>query len=200
MSDEKDLEKTELVQSEAEEEKGENEAAETETTVQSAEETEAKAEAAEDKAVDEKKDESDDQTGELVGETPVASEASQNVFAPENMEGVAPAVPAEKPKKVKKPLSKGAITGIVVGGIALVALIVCGIIFLPKLFKPAKDVVIDAAKETFTFAEEKSYAEELVDVNTIVETYYEEGGSNNYEFTINSVAGEEAFSGLTLCR
>lgn len=200
MSEEKDLEKTELVQSDVEAEKGENETVKTEKTVENVEETEVKEteKVEEDKTVEEKPDDSDDQTGELIGETPVAQEMPQNASVPENMGGVAPAIPADKPKKVKKPLSKGAIAGIVAGGVALVAAVVCGIIFLPKLFKPAKDVVIDAAKETFTFTDEKSYVEELVDVDTIVDTYYAEGGSVNYELTIDSIAGEEAFSGLTL--
>ena len=200
MSEEKDLEKTEFVDSNAEAENGEKEANAVEESVNPVEETKEveTTEVKEDANIQAQADESDDQTGELIGETPVAQEMPQNVFVPENMEGVAPAIPADKPKKVKKPLSKGAIAGIVAGGVALVAAIVCGIIFLPKLFKPAKDVVIDAAKETFTFTEEKSYVEELVDVNTMVDTYYAEGGSVNYELTIDSIAGEEAFSGLTL--
>ena len=183
MSEEKDLEKTEFVDSNAEAENGEKEANAVEESVNPVEEKKEveTTEVKEDANIQAQADESDDQTGELIGETPVAQEMPQNVFVPENMEGVAPAIPADKPKKVKKPLSKGAIAGIVAGGVALVAAIVCGIIFLPKLFKPAKDVVIDAAKETFTFTEEKSYVEELVDVNTMVDTYYAEGGFVNYE-------------------
>ena len=119
MSEEKDLEKTELVQSDVEAEKGENETVKTEETVENVEETEVKEteKVEEDKTVEEKPDDSDDQTGELIGETPVAQEMPQNASVPENMGGVAPAIPADKPKKVKKPLSKGAIAGIVAGGV-----------------------------------------------------------------------------------
>ncbi len=171
MSDEKDLEKTELVSSDESDKSGEEEITKTEVEAQAVEVKEA-ADTAE-PVNTQVQDESDDNTGELKQEN------------------------QEQPKKVKKPLSKGAIAGIVSGGIALVALIVCGIIFIPQLLKPDKDVVIDAAKETFAFSEDASYLEELIDVDAILDTYYEEGGELSIDLTVDSVTGYDELSGLT---
>ncbi|MBE5946911.1 MAG: hypothetical protein E7259_08250 [Lachnospiraceae bacterium] len=115
----------------------------------------------------------------------------QDVMAPAQPEG-------GKPKKVKKPLSKGAIAGIVTGGVALVAAVVCGIIFLPKLFRSDKEVVMDAVAETFTFSSSSNYIDELIDPVAVNEAYYSEGGSVNYNMALESVLGEDSFSGWQL--
>lgn len=115
----------------------------------------------------------------------------QDVMAPAQPEG-------GKPKKVKKPLSKGAIAGIVTGGVALVAAVVCGIIFLPKLFRSDKEVVMDAVAETFTFSSGSNYIDELIDPVAVNEAYYSEGGSVNYNMALESVLGEDSFSGWQL--
>lgn len=115
----------------------------------------------------------------------------QDVMAPAQPEG-------GKPKKVKKSLSKGAIAGIVTGGVALVAAVVCGIIFLPKLFRSDKEVVMDAVAETFTFSSGSNYIDELIDPVAVNEAYYSEGGSVNYNMALESVLGEDSFSGWQL--
>ena len=53
-------------------------------------------------------------------------------------------------KKPKKPMTKGKLGALIGAGVAIVALVVCGVIFLPKLFKSDKEVVLDAMEETFS--------------------------------------------------
>ncbi len=108
--------------------------------------------------------------------------------------------PAVKPKKqkapkVKKPLTGGKIAAIIGGSVALIALIVCGIIFIPKLFKPAKDVVVDAFENTFATTVDKddeSYMEDVIGINEMNETFSSTGGEINTDITLLSVAGVEA--------
>ena len=105
-----------------------------------------------------------------------------------------------KPPKVKKPMSGGKIAAIIGGSVAGVAAIVCGILFIPKLFKPAKDVVVDAFENTFaieTNEESKSYLQENADLDAIMDKYYAEGGQVSMSVTLNEVYGEEAPYDLT---
>lgn len=90
------------------------------------------------------------------------------------------------PKGPKKPLGKGAIAGIICGGVALVAAIVCGIIFIPKLFKSPKDTVIDAFEDTFSAsAQTDSYMEEVFGTSDMVKKMEENGASYEYQFSMN---------------
>ncbi|MBP3621097.1 MAG: hypothetical protein J6J16_04995 [Lachnospiraceae bacterium] len=109
--------------------------------------------------------------------------------------------PAGKPKKqkapkVKKPMTGGKIAAIITGSVALVAAIVCAIIFLPKLFKPAKDVVVEAFENTFTISanseEKQTYMEEVVGISDISKAFYENGGELGMTFALESVMGEAA--------
>ncbi len=100
-----------------------------------------------------------------------------------------------KPKKVKKPLSKGAIGGIIGGGIALIALIVCAIIFLPKLFRSDKEVVVDAFEATFGVDTEAAEADDD-GMTAFNEAFAENGGTRNVEITLNSIMGDTSVGGM----
>ncbi|MBQ8913656.1 MAG: DUF1720 domain-containing protein, partial [Lachnospiraceae bacterium] len=100
---------------------------------------------------------------------------------------VTPAVQpnGKKPKKQKgpkKPLSGGAIAGIITAVAAVIALVVCGIIFLPKMFKSPKDKVKDAFEKTF------KTSENAVDFN---KKLLEEGGEIKIGAKIDNLAGED---------
>ncbi|MBR3598608.1 MAG: hypothetical protein IKL53_01890 [Lachnospiraceae bacterium] len=88
-----------------------------------------------------------------------------------------------KPKKVKKPLSKGAIGGIIGGGIALIALIVCAIIFLPKLFPTDKEVIVDAFEATFG-VEADGEVEDIYGLEEINDKFATTGGKREYYFEV----------------
>lgn len=104
-----------------------------------------------------------------------------------------------KPPKVKKPMTKGKITAIIAGSVAFIALIVCGVIFLPKIFKPAKDVVIDAFENTFAADKESNnnYFDDILGRDDLDELYYEKGGEKTTTYTLNSILGNEDFAGLS---
>ncbi len=93
-----------------------------------------------------------------------------------------------KPPKVKKPLSKGAIGGIIGGGVALIALIVCAIIFLPKLFPSDKEVVVNAFEATFGI-EADANTEDVVGTQEIADKFATTGGVREFsmEITDNSM-------------
>lgn len=102
-----------------------------------------------------------------------------------------------KPPKVKKPMTKGKIAAIISGSVALLALIICGVIFIPRIFKPAKEVVIDAFENTFESNKgDMDYLDDLLGIDELVETYYDKGGDNVFTFTINDIAGVEGTDGL----
>ena len=104
----------------------------------------------------------------------------------------------QKAPKVKKPLTGGKIAAIIGGSVAGIAAIVCGIIFIPKLFKPAKDVVIDAFENTFAIeAEDNSFLAQNADLATINDTFNSTGGSVDMKLSIDEVYGEE-FPGFSI--
>ena len=88
---------------------------------------------------------------------------------------------AKKAKKPKKPLSGGAIAGIITACAAVVALVVCGIIFLPKMFKSPKEKVKAAFEKTF----DKS--DEALEFN---KKLLEEGGEIKVGFKTDEVGGQ----------
>ncbi len=95
-----------------------------------------------------------------------------------------------KPPKVKKPLSKGAIGGIIGGGVALIALIVCAIIFLPKLFPSDKEVVVNAFEATFG-VEADAKTEDVVGAQDIADKFATTGGVREFSMEItDSLTGE----------
>ena len=89
------------------------------------------------------------------------------------------------PTKVKKSMSKGAIAGIIGGIAAVIALIVCGIIFLPKLFDPKKKVE-DAFEKTFE-------TEETVDLADKIQS---DGGETSFTINLDTVMGEDINASL----
>lgn len=82
-----------------------------------------------------------------------------------------------KPPKVKKPMTGGKLAAIICGGIAAVAAIVCGVIFIPKLFRTDKEVVIDAFEATLNTDAESTYIEDTVGIADIMEKLEENGGT-----------------------
>ncbi|MBR3833060.1 MAG: hypothetical protein IKJ73_01970 [Lachnospiraceae bacterium] len=90
-----------------------------------------------------------------------------------------------KPKKVKKPLSKGAIGGIIGGGVALIALIVCAIIFLPKLFPTDKEVVVDAFEATFGI-ETEAETEDFLGAKEIADKFATTGGVREFSVEMSA--------------
>ncbi|MBO5509610.1 MAG: hypothetical protein J5962_04015 [Lachnospiraceae bacterium] len=105
---------------------------------------------------------------------------------------------AKKAKGPKKPLGKGAIAGIIGGGVALIVAIVCGIIFIPKLFKSDKEVVLDAMEATFSAsASGDSYFEETFGSSELSDKLTKEGGSVSMDFNIDEVSEISDLAGLS---
>ena len=94
-------------------------------------------------------------------------------------------VPAEDSnnKKAKKPLGKKGITAIICGGIALIALIIVGIIFIPKLLKSDREVVLDAFEATFMDGGATSF-EEITGYKDMLELYKEQGGKYDVALSV----------------
>ena len=102
-----------------------------------------------------------------------------------------------KAPKVKAPMTGGKIAAIIGASTVGVAGIVAGIIFIPKLFKPAKDVVVDAFKTTFVSeSSEPTYIAEITGSNEIMDTYYSDGGSIDMSFSIEEIEGDTSLSEL----
>ena len=102
-------------------------------------------------------------------------------------------VPTQPPKNKKK---VGKIVGISVACAALVALIVCAIIFVPRIFGNPKAKVEAALKENLKFSSVKNYMDDKVDFSSLQEKYLKEGGTVSSTITIDSVAGVDSLSGL----
>ncbi|MCM1083272.1 MAG: hypothetical protein NC428_07325 [Clostridium sp.] len=97
-----------------------------------------------------------------------------------------------KPPKVKKPMTGGKLAGIICGGIAAVAAIVCGVIFIPKLFRTDKEVVIDAFEATLVTDTENVYMEDTLGLSEIQSKLQESGGTIRMNFGIDDVEGVNA--------
>lgn len=96
-----------------------------------------------------------------------------------------------KPPKVKKPMTGGKLAGIICGGIAVVAAIVCGVIFIPKLFKTDKEVVIDAFEATLNVEMEDVYLDDVLGLSDIQNKLQESGGTMHVDFGIVEAAGTD---------
>ena len=93
----------------------------------------------------------------------------------------------EKPPKVKKPkkpMTKGKLAAIIGSGVAVVALVVCGVIFLPKLFKSDKEVVLDALAETYASYTNEEALNDLIGYDDILNAYNEKGGTSSGSFSV----------------
>lgn len=96
-----------------------------------------------------------------------------------------------KPPKVKKPMTGGKLAGIICGGIAAVAAIVCGVIFIPKLFKTDKEVVIDAFEATLNVEMEDVYLDDVLGLSDIQNKLQESGGTMHVDFGIVEAVGTD---------
>ncbi len=100
--------------------------------------------------------------------------------------------PGKKVKKVKKPWSKGKIAAVVGGCTVGVAAIALAVIFLiVPLFKPAKDIVVDAFENTFSMEANQSYLVETFATDEIIDKILESGGDISFGVAVNSVDGVE---------
>ncbi len=135
------------------------------------------------------------------GMVPQQPQFAQPGMAPQQPQfaqpGMAPQPPVGggKPPKVKKPMTSGKLAAIIGGGVALVALIVCGILFIPKLFKPAKDVVVDAFENTFKV---ETVTDDVVGMADINEAMLEKGCDATLNLYVNEVVGIEFEKDLAL--
>ncbi len=89
-----------------------------------------------------------------------------------------------KVKKPKKPMTKGRLAAIIGSGVAVVALVICGVIFLPKLFKSDKEVVLDALAETYASYTKEEALNDLIGYDDILNAYNEKGGTSNGSFSV----------------
>lgn len=103
-----------------------------------------------------------------------------------------------KPPKVKKPMTGGKLAGIIGGGIAAVAAIVCGVIFIPKLFKTPKEVVIDAFEATLNTDTESVYYEDILGISDIQNKFQESGGTMHMDFGIVDAEGVDVNMNLVV--
>ena len=89
-----------------------------------------------------------------------------------------------KVKKPKKPMTKGRLAAIIGSGVAVVALVICGVIFLPKLFKSDKEVVLDALAETYASYTKEEALNDLIGYDDILNAYNEKGGTSSGSFSV----------------
>ena len=99
-----------------------------------------------------------------------------------------------KVKKPKKPMTKGRLAAIIGSGVAVVALVICGVIFLPKLFKSDKEVVLDALAETYASYTKEEALNDLIGYDDILNAYNEKGGTSNGSFSIAVGEGSDTSS------
>lgn len=103
-----------------------------------------------------------------------------------------------KPPKAKKPAKKGTPLKIVIGILIAAAIIVCGIIFIPKLFKSDKEVVKDAFEASKSSTEMFGYASENYNFEEVLRTYKEKGGQNVIAYGIKDINLSDAASGMDM--
>lgn len=97
-----------------------------------------------------------------------------------------------KKKKVKKPWSKGKIAAVAGGGAVAVAGIACAVIFLiVPLFKPPKDIVVDAFENTFIVDTTNTYINETFAPSDLINNYLVNGGSFDANVTIDGITIDE---------
>ena len=89
-----------------------------------------------------------------------------------------------KVKKPKKPMTKGRLAAIIGSGVAVVALVICGVIFLPKLFKSDKEVVLDALAETYASYTKEEALNDLIGYDDILNAYNKKGGTSSGSFSV----------------
>lgn len=106
--------------------------------------------------------------------------------------------PVNGGKKPKKPMSKGKKAGIIGGCIGGAAIIACGIIFIPKLFKSNKDRVADAFKATFNeeYMLEASPYEDVIGTAEIQQNLEEKGGEFHFGGELISIGGDTSAGGI----
>ena len=97
-----------------------------------------------------------------------------------------------KVKKPKKPMTKGRLAAIIGSGVAVVALVICGVIFLPKLFKSDKEVVLDALAETYASYTKEEALNDLIGYDDILNAYNEKGGTSSGSFSVAVGEGSDA--------
>jgi len=148
-------------------------------------------------------------TSELTSQAPAEqpqqmAEQPQMMGQPQQMYEQAPMVDGKKAKKakkvkapkVKKPMTKGKMAGIIIGSVVAAAAVVCGIIFIPRLFSSPKDVVVDAFQNTFGIG---AMSDDKFGISEIIETYQEQGGSVSFDATLlNGPIGDDTYSGLSI--
>ncbi|MDE6024375.1 MAG: hypothetical protein K2G45_02875 [Lachnospiraceae bacterium] len=94
-----------------------------------------------------------------------------------------------QPPKVKKPLTGGKLAGIIAGGVAAVAAIVCGVIFIPKLFRTDKEVVIDAFNASFQTEVVETNTDDALGSQEIEKKLRDNGGEISVVFNLNEIDG-----------
>ena len=97
--------------------------------------------------------------------------------------GQQPMQPQTGGKKPKKPMTKGKLGALIGAGVAIVALVVCGVIFLPKLLKSDKEVVLDAMEETFSSYSTGGERNDVVGFDEVMKAYNEKGGDSSLNLT-----------------
>ncbi len=102
--------------------------------------------------------------------------------------------PVTPPKKKKT----GKIIGITAACLAAVALIVCGIIFLPRIFGNPKKKLEAAFEESLKFEGMKSYLDEQVDLSSIGDKFLKEGGTVSTSFQLDEVMGADSLSDFSV--
>ena len=95
-------------------------------------------------------------------------------------------------KKPKKPMTKGKLAALIGGGIAIVAAVVCGVIFLPRIFKSDKEVVLDAIEETFDSYIQNDIQDEILGSQQILEKYRTQGGTSESTGSISIGEGNDS--------
>ena len=101
-------------------------------------------------------------------------------------------------KKPKKPMTKGRLAAWIGGGVAIIALVVCGVIFLPRIFKSDKEVVLDAIEETIESYGSEDAINDLVGYDEIMKKYRENGGNKSFSMSIAPGEGSEYNVGITI--
>ena len=95
-----------------------------------------------------------------------------------------------------KKKSGGKIAGIIAICVAAIALIVCGILFIPKLFKSNKERVEDAIIASMNTKTTLTAFDERVGMDAINDKFVKDGGTVKYNVTLKSVGGVTDAAGV----